>query len=171
MYPGQALEARLWGITAVPDAKTEQGETLTQKLTDMLYNDCANGTLLAVVKSVGDRMAVEFYDAVRAGGLNIGHALVDLGLAKPETGDVGEDFVKCRKERDQSYSIVVPRKVQEIVRKETDRICPSGHMQLLRYYEAVLSSMLDQMKMEAAGVGEKDSARYEEIEEGIILSL
>ena len=149
----------------MPDAKTKQGQTLTEKLIDMLYNDCAHGSLLAVVKSMGDPMAVEFYDAFRAGGLNIGSALVQLGLAK--TGEASED-IKCRKERGQSYLIKVPRKVQETVRKDTDRTSPSWHLQLLRQYEAVLSSMLDQVKMEAAGVGEKDSSRHEEIEEKLI---
>ena len=131
----------MWGITPVPGAKTE----LREKLIELLYNDCTPGPLLAVVMNEacqhqldGDKkvkmnktskktMAVEFYDAVRSGGLNIGGALVNLGLARPESGERssregGEDYIKIRRGRDRSDVIKVPRNLQRIVRKDIDRV-------------------------------------------------
>jgi len=186
--PAQAVEARMWAITSVPGAKTEQGDTLNNKLEELLIRDCDPGTLLAVIKSGVNQqefdgvrvhhekrtmltskraMGVEFYDAVRAGGTNIGKALVDLGLATPETGEKsyfgdGEDFyIKYLKDK-RAGNLIVPRGVQEIVMKDSDRFQASGHLQLLRHHEASLASRLEKIKVEAARE-RKHSANIHEI--------
>ena len=174
LYSAQAIEARLWGLTAVKGAKTEDGKNLRETMWE-LFNDCSPGTILAEVKSgvniqefeVFQRgqyetspdpssqrgLALELFDAFRERGMNIGKRLVKLGLAKEE---VREEKLAAGE---------VP---YYVVRKETARCEPSQKLQLLRQHQAYLATRLDQFKTRAlAEEKPEDSAIFEEIRQRI----